>query len=130
MDNEVLAQKVTEHDVRIDVLEKGHTELKKEVKTLQDMNVSMHDMLGEMKAMRIDTNAKIDSLDGKFDGLAENVTKVQKGLSEVDDKVTALEAKPDKEEAKSYKAIKNMIITAFLAGIIGFILAQLFPNIF
>lgn len=130
MDNEVLAQKVTEHDVRIDVLEKGHAELKTEVKTLQDMNVSMHDMLGEMKAMRIDTNAKIDSLDGKFDGLAENVTKVQKGLSEVDDKVTALEAKPDKEEAKSYKAIKNMIITAFLAGIIGFILAQLFPTIF
>ena len=130
MDNEVLAQKVTEHDVRIDVFEKGHAELKTEVKTLQDMNVSMHDMLGEMKAMRIDTNAKIDSLDGKFGGLAENVNKVQKGLSEVDDKVTALEAKPDKEEAKSYKAIKNMIITAFLAGIIGFILAQLFPNIF
>lgn len=130
MDNEVLAQKVTEHDVRIGVLEKGQSELKTEVKTLQDMNVSMHDMLGEMKAMRIDTNAKIDSLDGKFDGLAENVTKVQKGLSEVDDKVTALESKPDKEEAKSYKAIKSMILTAFLAGIIGFILAQLFPNIF
>jgi chaperonin cofactor prefoldin len=130
MDNEKIVEKVAEHDVRIGVLERNHAQLETDVKKLSDMNVSIHDMLGEMKAMRIETNGKIDTLDTKFENLTTDVKQVKTGLSEVSNKVTELEAVPDKKDAKLFNDIKYKILWIIIAGAVGFLLAQAFPQIF
>jgi archaellum component FlaC len=94
------------------------------------MNVSIHDMLGEMKAMRIETNGKIDTLDTKFENLTTDVKQVKTGLSEVSNKVTELETVPDKKDAKLFNDIKYKILWIIIAGAVGFLLAQAFPQIF
>lgn len=130
MDNEKIVEKVAEHDVRIGVLERDHAQLETDVKKLSDMNVSIHDMLGEMKAMRIETNGKIDTLDNKFENLTTDVKQVKTGLSEVSSKVTELETVPDKKDAKLFNDIKYKIMWIVIAGVVGFLLAQIFPQIF
>jgi len=130
MDNEKIVEKVAEHDVRIGVLERDHAQLETDVKKLSDMNVSIHDMLGEMKAMRIETNGKIDTLDTKFENLTTDVKQVKTGLSEVSNKVTELETVPDKKDAKLFNDIKYKILWIIIAGAVGFLLAQAFPQIF
>lgn len=130
MDSEKIVEKVAEHDVRIGVLEKDQVSLENDVKKLSDMNVSIHDMLGEMKAMRIETNGKIDTLDNKFENLTTDVKQVKTGLSEVSNKVTELETVPDKKDAKLFNDIKYKILWIIIAGAVGFLLAQAFPQIF
>lgn len=119
MNNEQIVQKVTEHEMRLDNLENEHKDLKAKVDDIHDIATSVKIMANDITYIKTDiAEVKEDQKDTK---------KWQKDFSE---KLSEVETAPMKETAQQAKDLRSKIIWLILAGVIGFLLAQAFPNIF
>lgn len=93
--------------------------LENNMKGLQDTQISLIKIANSVENMgksMVDVNRKVDQISEKQDKL--------------NDKVTVLENKPAQETKKRWDLISNELLWFFIAGIAGFLLAQIFPAIF
>lgn len=134
MDNEMITQKVAEHEVRLNILEQTQKEIKSEVNNMHQMTEDIHVMAVEMKNLREDTNNKIDDLksdtNNQIHGLKEDIKQVNTEVNKMSNEITDIKNAPDKETAHSFKEIRSKAIWLIVSLILGFLLAQAFPNIF
>ena len=123
MTNEVIVQKITEHDMRLDNIETSQSEIKAELKELKDISTNTNMLAVEMKHMRENTDEKLENL-------GKSVSEVQKGQQVLSSEITDLKNAKDKETAQAARKIMGIAVGIIVSGLVGFILAQLFPRIF
>ena len=72
----------------------------------------------------------VENMGNQLMDVKEDIQDVKKGQNELSDKVTTLENKPAQETKRRVDTIYEKILWLFIAGVIGFLLAQLLPGIF
>ena len=72
----------------------------------------------------------VENMGNQLMDVKEDIQDVKKGQSELSDKVTTLENKPAQETKRRVDTIYEKILWLFIAGVIGFLFAQLLPGIF
>ena len=102
--------KSNEH--RLDDYDEAIKEMRDDQKALIKLTNSVENMANSM----LDVNKKVDVISDKQDKLNE--------------KVTVLENRPAQETKKRWDSIAEKLLWLFVAGIAGFILAQVLPGIF
>lgn len=93
-----------------------HDEAIKEMRDDQKALIKLTNSVENMANSMLDVNKKVDVISDKQDKLNE--------------KVTVLENRPAQETKKRWDSIAEKLLWLFVAGIAGFILAQVLPGIF
>ena len=91
-----------------------------------------HDMK-ETKSMQI-TLVKlangVENMGNQLMDVKEDIQDVKKGQNELSNKVTTLENRPAIETKKRWDSIYDKLLWLFIAGVAGFLLAQVLPGVF
>ena len=114
-----LAVHVQEIDSRCKSNEHRIDDLENDMKETKDMQITLVKLANGVENMG---NQLID--------VKEDIQDVKKGQSELSDKVTTLENKPAQETKRRVDTIYEKILWLFIAGVAGFLLAQVLPGIF
>ena len=77
-----------------------------------------------------DLTSSVKSIAQDMSYIKEDIQDVKRGQSELSDKVTTLENKPAQETKRRVDTIYEKILWLFIAGVIGFLLAQVLPGVF
>ena len=96
---------------------------------IDDLEVDMK----ETKSMQI-TLVKlangVENMGNQLMDVKEDIKNVKKGQNELSDKVTTLENRPALETKKRWDSISEKLLWLFIAGVAGFLLAQVLPGVF
>ena len=72
----------------------------------------------------------VENMGNQLMDVKEDIQDVKKGQSELSDKVTTLENRPALETKKRWDSISEKLLWLFIAGVAGFLLAQVLPGVF
>ena len=114
-----LAVHVQEIDSRAKSNEHRIDELEMEMKETKEMQITLVKLANGVENMG---NQLID--------VKKDIQDVKKGQSDLSDKVTTLENKPAQETKKKWDSISEKLLWLFIAGVAGFLLAQVLPGVF
>lgn len=114
-----LAVHVQEIDSRAKSNEHRIDELETEMKETKEMQITLVKLANGVENMG---NQLID--------VKKDIQDVKNGQSDLSDKVTTLENKPAQDTKKKFDSISEKVIWLCISGVVGFLLAQILPNIF
>ena len=114
-----LAVHVQEIDSRCKSNEHRIDDLENDMKETKDMQITLVKLANG-----------VENMGNQLMDVKEEIQDVKKGQSELSDKVTTLENKPAQETKRRVDTIYEKILWLFIAGVIGFLFAQLLPGIF
>lgn len=114
-----LAVHVQEIDSRCKSNEHRINDLENDMKETKDMQITLVKLANG-----------VENMGNQLMDVKEDIQDVKKGQSELSDKVTTLENKPAQETKRRVDTIHEKILWLFIAGVIGFLFAQLLPGIF
>ena len=120
--------------------EKQYTELAVHVQEIDSRSKSnehridsLEEDMKETKSMQI-TLVKlangVENMGNQLMDVKEDIQDVKKGQSELSEKVTTLENRPAQETKKKCDSISEKLLWLFIAGVVGFLLAQALPGVF
>lgn len=72
----------------------------------------------------------VENMGNQLMDVREDIRDVKQGQAELSDKVTDLENRPAHETKKRWDSLSMDMLKYFIMGVVGFLLAQLFPTIF
>ena len=72
----------------------------------------------------------VENMGNQLMDVKEDIQDVKKGQNELSDKVTTLENRPAQETKKRWDSSSEKLLWLFIAGIAGFLLAQVLPGVF
>ena len=72
----------------------------------------------------------VENMGNQLMDVKEDIQDVKKGQNELSDKVTTLENRPAQETKKKWDSISEKLLWLFIAGVVGFLLAQALPGVF
>ena len=114
-----LAVHVQEIDSRCKSNEHRIDSLEEDMKETKDMQITLVKLANG-----------VENMGNQLMDVKEDIQDVKKGQNELSEKVTTLENKPAQETKKRVDTIYEKILWLFIAGVIGFLFAQLLPGIF
>ena len=114
-----LAVHIQEIDSRCKSNEHRIDDLEDEMKKTNDMQITLVKLANG-----------VENMGNQLIGVKEDIQDVKKGQSELSDKVTTLENRPALETKKRWDSIYEKLLWLFIAGIVGFLLAQVLPGVF
>ena len=114
-----LAVHIQEIDSRCKSNEHRIDDLEGEMKKTNDMQITLVKLANG-----------VENMGNQLIGVKEDIQDVKKGLSELSDKVTTLENRPALETKKRWDSISEKLLWLFIAGVAGFLLAQVLPGVF
>ena len=114
-----LAVHVQEIDSRCKSNEHRIDDLENDMKETKDMQITLVKLANG-----------VENMGNQLMDVKEDIQDVKRGQSELSDKVTTLENKPAQETKRRVDTIYEKILWLFIAGVIGFLFAQLLPGIF
>ena len=114
-----LAVHIQEIDSRCKSNEHRIDDLEDEMKKTNDMQITLVKLANG-----------VENMGNQLIGVKEDIQDVKKGQSELSDKVTTLENRPALETKKRWDSISEKLLWLFIAGVAGFLLAQILPGVF
>ena len=114
-----LAVHVQEIDSRSKSNEHRIDSLEEDMKETKDMQITLVKLANG-----------VENMGNQLMDVKEDIQDVKKGQNELSEKVTTLENKPAQETKRRVDTIYEKILWLFIAGVIGFLFAQLLPGIF
>ena len=114
-----LAVHIQEIDSRCKSNEHRIDDLEGEMKKTNDMQITLVKLANG-----------VENMGNQLIGVKEDIQDVKNGQSELSDKVTTLENRPALETKKRWDSIYEKLLWLFIAGIVGFLLAQVLPGVF
>ena len=114
-----LAVHVQEIDSRCKSNEHRIDDLENDMKETKDMQITLVKLANG-----------VENMGNQLMDVKEDIQDVKKGQNELSEKVTTLENKPAQETKRRVDTIYEKILWLFIAGVIGFLFAQLLPGIF
>ena len=114
-----LAVHVQEIDSRCKSNEHRIDDLENDMKETKDMQITLVKLANG-----------VENMGNQLMDVKEDIQDVKKGQSELSEKVTTLENKPAQETKKRWDSISEKLLWLFIAGVAGFLLAQVLPGVF
>ena len=114
-----LAVHVQEIDSRSKSNEHRIDSLEEDMKETKDMQITLVKLANG-----------VENMGNQLMDVKEDIQDVKKGQNELSEKVTTLENKPAQETKRRVDTIYEKILWLFIAGVIGFLLAQVLPGVF
>ena len=114
-----LAVHIQEIDSRCKSNEHRIDDLEDEMKKTNDMQITLVKLANG-----------VENMGNQLIGVKEDIQDVKNGQSELSDKVTTLENRPALETKKRWDSISEKLLWLFIAGVAGFLLAQILPVVF
>ena len=114
-----LAVHIQEIDSRCKSNEHRIDDLEDEMKKTNDMQITLVKLANG-----------VENMGNQLIGVKEDIQDVKNGQSELSDKVTTLENRPAQETKKKWDSISEKLLWLFIAGVAGFLLAQVLPGVF
>ena len=114
-----LAVHIQEIDSRCKSNEHRIDDLEGEMKKTNDMQITLVKLANG-----------VENMGNQLIGVKEDIQDVKNGQSELSDKVTTLENRPALETKKRWDSISEKVLWLFIAGVAGFLLAQVLPGVF
>ena len=114
-----LAVHIQEIDSRCKSNEHRIDDLEGEMKKTNDMQITLVKLANG-----------VENMGNQLIGVKEDIQDVKNGQSELSDKVTTLENRPALETKKRWDSISEKLLWLFIAGVAGFLLAQVLPGVF
>ena len=114
-----LAVHVQEIDSRSKSNEHRIDSLEEDMKETKDMQITLVKLANG-----------VENMGNQLMDVKEDIQDVKKGQSELSDKVTTLENRPAQETKKKWDSISEKLLWLFIAGVAGFLLAQVLPGVF
>ena len=114
-----LAVRMQEIDSRSKSNEHRIDDLENDMKETKDMQITLVKLANG-----------VENMGNQLMDVKEDIQDVKKGQNELSDKVTTLENKPAQETKRRVDTIYEKILWLFIAGVIGFLLAQALPGVF
>lgn len=114
-----LAVKIEKTDSRSKSNEHRIEDLEVEMKETQNMQITLVKLANG-----------VENMGNQLMDVKEDIQDVKAGQTELSDKVTFLENKPAQEAKKQRDIILDKLLWLFIAGVVGFLLAQALPGIF
>ena len=114
-----LAVHIQEIDSRCKSNEHRIDDLEGEMKKTNDMQITLVKLANG-----------VENMGNQLIGVKEDIQDVKNGQSELSDKVTTLENRPALETKKRWDSISEKLLWLFIAGVAGFLLAQILPVVF
>ena len=114
-----LAVHIQEIDSRCKSNEHRIDDLEDEMKKTNDMQITLVKLANG-----------VENMGNQLIGVKEDIQDVKNGQSELSDKVTTLENRPALETKKRWDSISEKLLWLFIAGVAGFLLAQVLPGVF
>ena len=114
-----LAVHVQEIDSRFKSNEHRITDNEKAINYLRNRQEAIYDLTSSVKSIAQDMSY-----------IKEDVGEVKAKQTELNDKVTVLENRPANETKKRWDSIYDKLLWLFIAGVAGFLLAQMLPGVF
>ena len=96
---------------------------------INDLEVEMKETK-EMQITLVKLANGVENMGNQLMDVKEDIQDVKRGQSELSDKVTTLENRPAQETKKKWDSISEKILWLFIAGVVGFLLAQVLPGVF
>ena len=96
---------------------------------IDDLEIDMKETK-DMQITLVKLANGVENMGNQLMDVKEDIQDVKKGQSELSDKVTTLENKPAQETKKKWDSISEKLLWLFIAGIAGFLLAQVLPGVF
>lgn len=84
----------------------------------------------EMQITLVKLANGVENMGSQLMDVKEDIQDVKKGQTELSEKVTTLENKPAQETKKRWDSIMEKLLWLFVAGVAGFLLAQVLPTVF
>jgi chromosome segregation ATPase len=126
MTNEDMAAKVAEHDTRIKCVEGDISEIKDNIKIVNDKVEDIHRISINMERISSDVGyIKTDLSEVK-----ENQKDLSATQSEMKEKLADVEVQSDIKKSKLFDDFLSKIWWLIIGGAIAYLLTQAFPNIF
>ena len=114
-----LAVHVQEIDSRSKSNEHRIDSLEEDMKETKDMQITLVKLANG-----------VENMGNQLMDVKEDIQDVKKGQNELSEKVTTLENKPAQETKKRWDSISEKLLWLFIAGVAGFLLAQVLPGVF
>lgn len=114
-----LAVHVQEIDSRCRSNEHRIDNLEEDMKETKDMQITLVKLANG-----------VENMGNQLMDVKEDIQDVKKGQNELSEKVTTLENKPAQETKKRWDSISDKLLWLFIAGVAGFLLAQILPGVF
>ena len=114
-----LAVHVQEIDSRCKSNEHRIDDLENDMKETKDMQITLVKLANG-----------VENMGNQLMDVKEDIQDVKKGQNELSDKVTTLENRPAQETKKKWDSISEKLLWLFIAGVVGFLLAQALPGVF
>ena len=114
-----LAVHVQEIDSRCKSNEHRIDDLENDMKETKDMQITLVKLANG-----------VENMGNQLMDVKEDIQDVKKGQNELSDKVTTLENRPAQETKKKWVSISEKLLWLFIAGVVGFLLAQALPGVF
>ena len=114
-----LAVHVQEIDSRCKSNEHRIDDLENDMKETKDMQITLVKLANG-----------VENMGNQLMDVKEDIQDVKKGQNELSEKVTTLENRPAQETKKKWDSISEKLLWLFIAGIVGFLLAQALPGVF
>ena len=114
-----LAVHIQEIDSRCKSNEHRIDDLEDEMKKTNDMQITLVKLANG-----------VENMGNQLMDVKEDIQDVKKGQNELSDKVTTLENRPAQETKKKWDSISEKLLWLFIAGVAGFLLAQVLPGVF
>ena len=114
-----LAVHVQEVDSRCRSNEHRIDSLEEDMKETKDMQITLVKLANG-----------VENMGNQLMDVKEDIQDVKKGQNELSDKVTTLENRPAQETKKKWDSISEKLLWLFIAGVVGFLLAQALPGVF
>ena len=114
-----LAVHIQEIDSRCKSNEHRIDDLEDEMKKTNDMQITLVKLANG-----------VENMGNQLIGVKEDIQYVKNGQSELSDNVTTLENRPALETKKRWDSISEKLLWLFIAGVAGFLLAQILPVVF
>ena len=114
-----LAVHVQEIDSRSKSNEHRIDSLEEDMKETKDMQITLVKLANG-----------VENMGNQLMDVKEDIQDVKKGQNELSEKVTTLENRPAQETKKKWDSISEKLLWLFIAGVVGFLLAQALPGVF
>lgn len=114
-----LAVRVQEIDSRCKSNEHRIDDLESDMKEAQDMQITLVKLANG-----------VENMGTQIISVKEDIQDVKKGQTDLSNKVTELENKPANETKRKWDSLSDKLLWLFVAGIAGYLLANILPNIF
>ncbi|WP_312369092.1 hypothetical protein [Lachnoclostridium sp.] len=110
-------------------LESVDSRCKSNTRRIENLEINMKET-NNMQITLIKLANGVETMGNQLMSVKEDIQDVKTGQRELSDKVTVLENKPAQETKKKWDNITDKLLWLFIAGVAGFLFAQMFPTIF